>query len=117
MFNRAQVLKCCILLSGMLLLSSCGAYRIYDRDLADFSNGGIYPATRADFRGICATRVDLRFLFAAPFLIADLPLAVLVDTLYLPFDATETENDRFIRMHKSLFEASDEQQKANDSTH
>ena len=79
------------------MATSCGTLRIFDHDIPDFSDGGVYPATKADFRGL--TSGDLRYLLV----IIDIPIALIVDTFFLPRDLMDTEETRFRRIHKNIY--------------
>lgn len=95
----------------LTLITGCGSYRIMDSDMPDVSpsKSCVYPATRADLYYCYAAfgYPEPRFIPAIPFLIADVPIALLVDTAYLPRDITDTEDKKFHREHKEIFENSE----------
>ncbi len=86
----------------VLIISGCGTGRIFDRDLQDFSEGGPYPATVADCKMIymLPTSGNLLLPLSIPFLIIDIPIAIVVDTIFLPWDISETESKRSMRIFK-----------------
>lgn len=105
--NRGKLMKSLYILciaAVLALTTGCGIYRITDSDMPDVSPSDpcVYPATRADLY-YCYAAFGYpapQFIPAIPFLIADLPIALLVDTVYFPRDVTDTEDKKFHREEK-----------------
>jgi uncharacterized protein YceK len=98
--EKMQIKHILLLLSTISMITGCGTCRIFNRDMShDFVNEGVYRATRSDFGLISQTPStgEPTMYLLVPFLLIDTPIASIVDTIYLPWDITDTEEERFMR--------------------
>ncbi len=84
----------------ILLLSSCvSCGTIGARTSSNTKYGEFYPATKIDFKGIDSVYSESNWLFPpwliVPFIIIDIPLSIVTDTVFLPVDLIimATEDD------------------------
>jgi len=109
-------LSAILILSSLLLLNGCASiYRLSDDNEEHAVYRGIYPSTKMDFAMLNSAANDNGgnwmsgvVTFLSPFVIIDIPISVIADTITLPYDAYQhSYNSKYIDFWQKIEKTKD----------